>query len=147
MSTPSVSTIAAAIQTQLEAIPGLRTAAYLSDKISPPVALVAIETVGYHGAFAGGDVVRGGSTVILAMRDGRAAAAAIHKALQDGKPATGADAVAEPAVSESSKVEVDSTFGGVVSSGFVVDAGPPSSIQINGTATYIACPFKVEVHA
>ncbi len=31
--------------------------------------------------FAGGDVVRGGSTVILAMRDGRAAAAAIHNAL------------------------------------------------------------------
>jgi glutamate synthase (NADPH/NADH) small chain len=38
--------------------------------------------------FAGGDVVRGGSTVILAMRDGRAAAAAIHKALQDGHAAT-----------------------------------------------------------
>ena len=33
--------------------------------------------------FAGGDVVRGGSTVILAMRDGRAAAAAIHEALKD----------------------------------------------------------------
>ena len=32
--------------------------------------------------FAGGDVVRGGSTVILAMHDGRAAAAAIHNALQ-----------------------------------------------------------------
>jgi glutamate synthase (NADPH/NADH) small chain len=32
--------------------------------------------------FAGGDVVRGGSTVILAMRDGRAAAAAIHRALE-----------------------------------------------------------------
>jgi glutamate synthase (NADPH/NADH) small chain len=32
--------------------------------------------------FAGGDVVRGGSTVILAMHDGRAAAAAIHSALQ-----------------------------------------------------------------
>lgn len=31
--------------------------------------------------FAGGDVVRGGSTVILAMRDGRAAAEAIHRAL------------------------------------------------------------------
>ena len=37
--------------------------------------------------FAGGDVVRGGSTVILAMRDGRAAAAAIHEALQDQQPA------------------------------------------------------------
>ena len=36
--------------------------------------------------FAGGDVVRGGSTVILAMRDGRAAAEAIDKALS-GKAA------------------------------------------------------------
>jgi glutamate synthase (NADPH/NADH) small chain len=34
--------------------------------------------------FAGGDVVRGGSTVILAMRDGRAAAQAIHRALSNG---------------------------------------------------------------
>lgn len=33
--------------------------------------------------FAGGDVVRGGSTVIQAMRDGRAAAAAIHRALSE----------------------------------------------------------------
>lgn len=31
--------------------------------------------------FAGGDVVRGGSTVILAMKDGRTAALAIHEAL------------------------------------------------------------------
>jgi glutamate synthase (NADPH/NADH) small chain len=31
--------------------------------------------------FAGGDVVRGGSTVILAMKDGRGAAEAIHEAL------------------------------------------------------------------
>jgi glutamate synthase (NADPH/NADH) small chain len=36
--------------------------------------------------FAGGDVVRGGSTVILAMRDGRAAAAAIDQALQGDHP-------------------------------------------------------------
>lgn len=36
--------------------------------------------------FAGGDVVRGGSTVILAMRDGRAAAQAIHRALSGGDP-------------------------------------------------------------
>ena len=59
--------------------------------------------------FAGGDVVRGGSTVILAMRDGRAAAAAIHNALQYqpagapepvGAPVGGAQEVApEPAVS------------------------------------------------
>jgi glutamate synthase (NADPH/NADH) small chain len=33
------------------------------------------------GVFAGGDLSRGGATVILAMRDGRRAAAAIHEAL------------------------------------------------------------------
>ena len=33
--------------------------------------------------YAGGDIVRGGATVILAMGDGRRAAAAMHKQLQD----------------------------------------------------------------
>lgn len=42
--------------------------------------------------FAGGDVVRGGATVILAMADGRAAAAAIHRALVPN----GAGQTAEP---------------------------------------------------
>jgi glutamate synthase (NADPH/NADH) small chain len=32
--------------------------------------------------FAGGDIVRGGATVILAMGDGRRAAAAMHKSFQ-----------------------------------------------------------------
>jgi glutamate synthase (NADPH/NADH) small chain len=47
--------------------------------------------------FAGGDVVRGGSTVILAMRDGRAAAAAIHSALQQqvGAPLVGAQSATQ----------------------------------------------------
>jgi glutamate synthase (NADPH/NADH) small chain len=36
--------------------------------------------------FAGGDVVRGGSTVILAMQDGRKAAEAIDQALRDEHP-------------------------------------------------------------
>jgi glutamate synthase (NADPH/NADH) small chain len=51
--------------------------------------------------FAGGDVVRGGSTVILAMRDGRAAAAAIHRALeQQAQEASGALAVAKKPAEE-----------------------------------------------
>ena len=33
--------------------------------------------------FAGGDIVRGGATVILAMGDGRKAAAGMHKYIQD----------------------------------------------------------------
>jgi len=51
--------------------------------------------------YAGGDVVRGGSTVILAMRDGRAAAAAIDRALReqqsrDGGPNGAGGTVAAP---------------------------------------------------
>jgi glutamate synthase (NADPH/NADH) small chain len=51
--------------------------------------------------FAGGDVVRGGSTVILAMRDGRAAAAAIHRALeQQAQETSGALAAAKKPAGE-----------------------------------------------
>jgi glutamate synthase (NADPH/NADH) small chain len=70
-------------------------------------------TVDTHGqtsmarVFAGGDVVRGGSTVILAMRDGRAAAAAIHEALKDG---AAAPAPAVAAVSDRRhRSEIDAT--------------------------------------
>ncbi len=47
------------------------------------------------GVFAGGDLARGGATVILAMRDGRHAAAAIHQYLEAraGRPATPATEV------------------------------------------------------
>jgi pyruvate/2-oxoglutarate dehydrogenase complex dihydrolipoamide dehydrogenase (E3) component len=46
---------------------------------------IVIDNLGQNSiknVFAGGDVVRGGSTVILAMRDGRAAAEAIDRALR-----------------------------------------------------------------
>jgi glutamate synthase (NADPH/NADH) small chain len=40
------------------------------------------------GVFAGGDLARGGATVILAMRDGRTAAREIHAWLQERAPAS-----------------------------------------------------------
>jgi glutamate synthase (NADPH/NADH) small chain len=48
--------------------------------------LVDPETVksSKRGVFAGGDIVRGAATVILAMGDGRAAARAIHEYLLTG---------------------------------------------------------------
>jgi glutamate synthase (NADPH/NADH) small chain len=38
-----------------------------------------------QGVYAGGDIVRGGATVILAMGDGKEAAAAIHSYLETGR--------------------------------------------------------------
>jgi glutamate synthase (NADPH/NADH) small chain len=42
-------------------------------------------TTSIQGVYAGGDIVRGGATVILAMGDGKEAAAAIHSYLETGK--------------------------------------------------------------
>lgn len=42
-------------------------------------------TTSIQGVYAGGDIVRGGATVILAMGDGKEAAAAIHEYLETGK--------------------------------------------------------------
>lgn len=41
------------------------------------------------GVYAGGDIVRGGATVILAMGDGKRAAAAIDAYLKQLQPSTG----------------------------------------------------------
>jgi glutamate synthase (NADPH/NADH) small chain len=38
------------------------------------------------GVYAGGDIVRGGATVILAMGDARTAAAAMDRRLREGAP-------------------------------------------------------------
>jgi glutamate synthase (NADPH/NADH) small chain len=50
--------------------------------------------------FAGGDVVRGGATVIQAMRDGRAAAAAIHRALTQKQEAEAGESSGNLALEE-----------------------------------------------
>ena len=57
------------------------------------------------GLYAGGDVVRGGSTVILAMGDGKRAAASIQRWL-NGEPLDDPEtAAAEPAAGVASVVE------------------------------------------
>jgi len=50
------------------------------------------QTTSKPGVFAGGDLSRGGATVILAMRDGRLAAAAIHQYIQETLLKAGASA-------------------------------------------------------
>jgi glutamate synthase (NADPH/NADH) small chain len=52
-------------------------------------------TTSIPGVFAGGDIVRGGATVILAMGDGKKAAAAIHDYLSGKKPENANDCGAE----------------------------------------------------
>jgi glutamate synthase (NADPH/NADH) small chain len=48
------------------------------------VTVDTVQMTSRPGVFAGGDLARGGATVILAMRDGRIAAEAIHKYIRSG---------------------------------------------------------------
>ena len=59
--------------------PGIRTTKWGNIVVDPESQRTSI-----RGVFAGGDIVLGAATVILAMGEGRRAAAAIHQYLQDG---------------------------------------------------------------
>ncbi|MCW5976800.1 MAG: NADPH-dependent glutamate synthase [Bryobacteraceae bacterium] len=66
------------------------------------IVIDANQQTSVESVFAGGDVVRGGSTVILAMQDGRAAAQSIDRALRERFPeAFQSVSAAEPRKSES----------------------------------------------
>jgi glutamate synthase (NADPH) small chain len=54
------------------------------------ITIDAVGATSLPDVYAGGDVVRGGATVILAMRDGRVAAAAIDEALRERETPAGA---------------------------------------------------------
>jgi glutamate synthase (NADPH/NADH) small chain len=59
-------------------MPELEITKWGTFKINPDTMQTSVPDI-----FAGGDIVRGGATVILAMGDGRKAAAGMHKYLQE----------------------------------------------------------------
>jgi hypothetical protein len=140
MTTPaSVSQIAGALQTAVETIPGLRTFDYLPDTFSPPVALVAIEEIEFHGAFAGGDVMHTFTVfVVVARTSDRAGYATLESYMSQDD----SDPLSIPGA-----IEADPTLGGMASTTICRKASTPRSITINGSASYISVSFTVEVHA
>lgn len=138
MNTPSVQDIAAAIGTSLETIDGLRVIPYLADNFSTPCALVGIDEVEYHGAFAGGDVLHTFTVFVIVSRSSDRAGIELAECFMSQAGDSSIRAA----------FEADPTLGGVVSTSWVKKGGPmrPLSIGADG-ATYISIPFDVEVHA
>lgn len=62
-----------------QASPGLAHTRWGTLEVDPDTGATSMT-----GVFAGGDIVTGGATVILAMGAGRKAATAIHRYLSDG---------------------------------------------------------------
>jgi hypothetical protein len=138
MTTPDPATIANAVATALESVE-VRVVPYLPDNPSPPCALVNLETVDYHGAFGGGDVVHQFTVYLIVSRIDERAADATLKAFMSQKGGT--------STSVQGALESDQTLGGVVSSCIVRKSGPPAPVIIGDGVIYLSCPFILEVHA
>lgn len=138
MNTPSVADIATAIGTALETIDGLRVIPYLADTFATPCALVAVEDVNYHGAFAGGDVVHNFTVFLIVGRSSDRAGIELAESFMSQAGDSSIRAA----------FEADQTLGGVVSTSWVKSAGPMKGLAIGADgATYISVPFDIEVHA
>jgi hypothetical protein len=141
VTTPSVQDIAEALETALKAIPGIRTFPYLPDTFTPPVALIHVDEVEYHGAFQGGDVTHAFTVFLVVGRaDDRTAINALEGFMSqkgDNSP-----------TSVQGAIEADQSLGGVVSTLVVEKSGPVAPITIPGSdVVYLAVPFAVTVHA
>jgi NADPH-dependent glutamate synthase beta subunit-like oxidoreductase len=94
-------TVIYALGTKANPIVGRATEGLALDKRGYIAADEATQATNLRGVFAGGDIVTGGATVILAMAAGRRAARAIGTWLQQGRgdwpPAPDAAAAPEPA--------------------------------------------------
>lgn len=133
--TATVSEGAAALKDALTAIPGLRVQDHLVDNPSPPIAMVGIDQVTYHRAFAGGNAEHEFKITILVGRDPeRVSQDRLNGYLSyDGS------------YSVRAAIESDPTLGGVVRTCQVVTGGNIGLVSI-GDANYLTVEFTVLVH-
>jgi glutamate synthase (NADPH) small chain len=110
-------TVIYALGTKANPIVGQATRGLALDKRGYIVADEATQSTNLPGVFAGGDIVTGGATVILAMAAGRRAARAIGAWLQQGKATWPVDAATAeafmPAATAAAAAETLSTPGGL----------------------------------
>jgi hypothetical protein len=131
----SISLIRQALATNLATITGLRTAAEVPDLPNPPIAIVALRSVTYDGAFNNGMTTYNFAVTVIV---GRAAERQAQRRL-DAYISTGATSV-------KSAVESDKTLGGNAYDCRVVSMDSVGSLSISDT-TYLAADFTVTVIA
>lgn len=116
----------------------IRYAPYLTDSVNPPVVVVAIDTVKYHGAMGGGNVAY---TFTLHLILSRSSIRTSLQSMEAYMAYSGTSSVMQA-------VEADGTLGGVVQSSVVVESGPPGNQPIGDPPVpYLSIPFKCEVIA
>ena len=132
----TVTQIATALAARLGTISGLRTFNYQPEQINPPVAFPVLNTITYHRAFAGGDVVTDWGLVVIVGRytDSRAFAA-----LDGFLSYSGASSIR-------AAIEGDKTLGGVVKA-LILSNGAQIMPQEQADAEFLMVRFDCQVHS
>jgi hypothetical protein len=131
----TISQVATGLQARLATISGLRTFSYQPEQENPPFAYPEINSVDYHRAFSGGDVVMNWTIYVVV---GRWLDRTAHAALDDYLSYSGAKSIR-------AAIEADQTLGGVCSTLIVRSGADITSLDANG-AQFLVIQLQVEVH-
>jgi len=131
----TVSQVATGLQTALSAISGLRTFSYQPEQENPPFGYPQINSINYHRAMQGGDVVMDWTVFVIV---GRWLDRTAHTALDDYLSYSGSKSVR-------GALEADLTLGGVCQTLIVRSGADITSLDAGG-AQFLVIQMQVEVH-
>jgi len=131
-----ITAIRQGLATNLGTIPGLRASAELIDNPTPPIAVINLDSIDYHGAMKNGLTTY---NFVVTVIVGRAAEREMQRKL---------DAYCQPTGAQSVKAAIESnrSLSGEVFDLIVVSSSPSGNITINDQ-TYLAAEFTVTVFA
>lgn len=130
-----ITTIRNKIAENIGTVTGLRTSAELIDNPSPPIALVALDSVQYHDDFGNGIQLSFSVTVVV----GRSAERQMQRKLDAYISPTGAQSV-------KAGIESNRSLDGTVDDLVCTNVSNVGSITINDQ-TYLAAEFQITVYA
>lgn len=132
----TVSQVATGLATRLGTITGLRTYNYQPEQLNPPIAFPVLNSVEYHRAFNGGDVVMNYTITVIV---GRYLDRTAHALLDEFLSYSGTKSIR-------AALEADQTLGGVVHT-LVVPSGADISSLSSADAEFLQIQISVTVHA
>ena len=132
----TVSQVATGLAARLGTITGLRTYTYQPEQLNPPIAYPVLNSVDYHRAFGGGDVVMNWTISVIV---GRYLDRTAHALLDDFLSYSGSKSIR-------AALEASATLGGVVQAVLVSSAADVTSIT-EADAQFLQIQYQLTVHA
>jgi hypothetical protein len=125
-----------ALATALATIPGLRVADHLPEQVSPPMAVIQLQSVTYHRAMRGG---LSEWRYVISLIAGRMGDRAAQRQMDSWLSYDGPQSVR-------AAIETDPTLDGNASTLIVEEMVSVRPLSI-GDAAYTTCEFNITVHA